>query len=203
MQTQLVTACHQCDLVQYEVSLIAGESALCMRCNAQLYKSTAPNYNQEIAFSISATIMLAIANLLPFATIIVQDQVIDATLFGIIQTLFIQQQYLISLLIFITLLLAPALQILAMTYLLMQLKWGWAKHHIAYAYRLHLTFKKWVLVDVFMLGVLVALIKLAPIVIVKVGITVWALAGLVILLTALEQSFDSKKIWSKIDFHQP
>ena len=201
MQTQPLIACHQCDLIQYEVSLIAGESALCMRCNAQLYKSTAPNHNQEIALTISAIVMLLIANLFPFATVIVQDQVINATLFNIIQILFTQQQHVIALLIFITLLLAPLLEVLTISYLLMQLTWGGQKQHIAYAYKLYLTFKKWVLVDVFMLGVLVALIKLAPIVIVKADITVWALAGLVILLTALEQSFDSKKMWSKIDFY--
>ena len=202
MQTQPLIACHQCDLIQYEVSLIAGESALCIRCNAQLYKSTAPNHNQEIALTISAIVMLLIANLFPFATVIVQDQVINATLFNIIQILFTQQQHVIALLIFITLVLAPILEVLTISYLLMQLTWGGQKQYIAYAYNLYLTFKKWVLVDVFMLGVLVALIKLAPILIVKADITVWALAGLVILLTTVEQSFDSKKMWSKIDFYQ-
>ena len=201
MQIQIITACHQCDLIQYEVNLIAGQKALCVRCNALLYKNTALHYNQEIAFTISALVMLVIANLFPIATIIVQGQAINATLFDIIQTLVMQQQNLMALLIFITLLLAPVLEVLAMTYLLMQLKWGWPKQHIANAYRLYLIAQKWVLVDVFMLGILVALVKLTPIVIVKVNIAVWALAGLIISLTALAQAFDARKIWTQIDFH--
>lgn len=201
MQIQIITACHQCDLIQYEVNLIAGQKALCVRCNALLYKNTALHYNQEIAFTISALVMLVIANLFPIATIIVQGQAVDARLFDIIQTLVMQQQNLMALLIFITLLLAPVLEVLAMTYLLMQLKWGWPKQHIANAYRLYLIAQKWVLVDVFMLGILVALVKLTPIVIVKVNIAVWALVGLIISLTALAQAFDARKIWTQIDFH--
>ena len=201
MQIQIITACHQCDLIQYEVNLIAGQKALCVRCNALLYKNTALHYNQEIAFTISALVMLVIANLFPIATIIVQGQAVDARLFDIIQTLVMQQQNLMALLIFITLLLAPVLEVLAMTYLLMQLKWGWPKQHIANAYRLYLIAQKWVLVDVFMLGILVALVKLTPIVIVKVNIAVWALVGLIISLTALAQAFDVRKIWKQIDFH--
>ena len=201
MQILMITACHQCDLIQHEVNLIAGQKALCARCNALLYKNTALHYNQEIAFTISALVMLVIANLFPIATIFVQGQAIDATLFDIIQTLVMQQQNLMALLIFITLLLAPVLEVLAMTYLLMQLKWGRPKQHIVDAYRLYLIAQKWVLVDVFMLGILVALVKLTPIVIVRVNIAVWALAGLIISLTALAQAFDARKIWTQIDFH--
>ena len=196
MHTQLITACHQCDLMQYEVNLTAGEKARCIRCNALLYKNTAQHYNQEIAFTISAMVMLVIANLFPIATINAQGQAIEATLLDIIQTLVMQQQNVMALLVFITLLLAPIIEVLAMTYLLVQLKWGLPKHHIAHAYRLYLKSQTWVLIDVFMLGVLVALVKLTPIVIVKVDIAVWALVGLIILLTALAQAFDARKIWS-------
>ncbi len=202
MQTQILSACSQCDLIQYDVKLIAGEKALCIRCSAVLYENTAPHYNQEIAFTISAIVMLIIANQFPIATIVVQGQVFKANLFDIIQTLFMQQQNLLAILIFITLLLAPILEVLTMVYLLMQLKWGWPKHHIVHAYRLHSIAKKWVLVDVFMLGVLVALVKLTPIVIVKVDIAVWAFAGLIFSLTGLAHAFDAKKIWSHIEFHQ-
>ncbi|MBC7786247.1 MAG: paraquat-inducible protein A [Methylophilaceae bacterium] len=201
MLPALLIACNQCDLLQYEVKLVEGEKACCSRCNALLYKNTAPHYNQEIAFTVSAIIMLIIANMFPIATIIVQGQVIDATLFDIIQTLAMQQQNSLALLVFITLLLAPTVELLAMAYLLMQLKWGWPKHYITQAYRLRLSVKTWVLTDVFMLGVLVDLVKLTPIVTVKVGIAVWALGGLIILLTALSQAFDTRKMWSQIDFH--
>ena len=145
MQIQIITACHQCDLIQYEVNLIAGQKALCVRCNALLYKNTALHYNQEIAFTISALVILVIANLFPIATIVVQGQAVDARLFDIIQTLVMQQQNLMALLIFITLLLAPVLEVLAMTYLLIQFKWDRPKQHIVHAYRLYLIAQKWVL----------------------------------------------------------
>ena len=203
MQTQSIIACYQCDLVQYEVILMEGEKALCSRCNALLYKKTPLHHNQEIAFTICAIVMLFIANLFPIATIVVQGTEIDATLFSIIQTLVMQQQMLIALLLFVTLFIAPILEVLAMAYLLTQLEKGWPKHNIAHAYKLHLTAKTWILIDVFMLGILVALVKLMPIMIVKVGIAVWALAGLIILLTFSAQAFDTRKVWSKIDFHQP
>lgn len=218
MQPASLIACTQCDLLQYEVKLVEGETACCTRCNALLYKNTVPHYNQEIAFTISAIIMLVIANIFPIATIIVQGQVIDATLFDIIQTLAMQHQNALALLVFITLLLAPTVELVTMAYLLIRLKMGSVKyhvstkhhistkyliktrHHITQANRLRLSAKNWVLIDVFMLGVLVALVKLTPIVIVKVGIAVWALGGLIILLTALTQAFDTRKIWSSIDF---
>ncbi len=200
MCTQSIIACYQCDLIQYEVKLLEGEKALCSRCNAMLYRNTPPHRNQEIAFTASAIVMLLIANLFPIATIVVQGKVIDATLFSIIQMLVIQQQNLIALLLFVTLFLAPILEVFAMAYMLTQLEKGWPTHNIAHMYKLHLTAKTWILVDVFMLGILVALVKLMPIMIVKVGIAVWAFAGLIILFTLSAQVFDAKKVWSKIDF---
>lgn len=210
MSTSVLIACPQCDTLQYEVELALGQTARCRQCNGMLYKKTLPHYQLEAAFTVTAVILMVIASLSPIATIIVQGQVIDATLLRIIQTLLLQQQTLLALLIFVTLLLAPLLEIMAIAYILIKLKLSkstflqnkitFSHSRLAYAIQIRLHANTWVLIDVFMLGLLVALVKLAPIVEIKVGVAIWAYSGLIILLNALSYMFDAKKVWSKIDF---
>ena len=53
----------------------------------------------------------------------------------------------------------------------------------------------WGMVEVFLLGVLVSLVKLAHLAEVLPSIGIWAYGALMLLFTALGASFDSRKLW--------
>ena len=63
--TSPLIACHECDLLQREVSLAPGETALCRRCGGILYRNAPDSLNRTLAFSLAAAILFVIANIFP------------------------------------------------------------------------------------------------------------------------------------------
>jgi paraquat-inducible protein A len=51
-----------------------------------------------------------------------------------------------------------------------------------------------------MIGVLVALIKIAELATVIPGVALYALAGLVFLLPAIQASFDPREVWERVEW---
>ena len=56
------------------------------------------------------------------------------------------------------------------------------------------------MIEVMMIGVLVALIKIAELATVIPGVALYALAGLVFLLPAIQASFDPREAWERIEW---
>jgi len=58
--------------------------------------------------------------------------------------------------------------------------------------------KPWGMVEVFMLGVLVSLVKLAHLASIVPGIALWSFGGLILLLAASAASFNQQGVWARV-----
>jgi len=56
----------------------------------------------------------------------------------------------------------------------------------------------WGLVEVFMLGLLVSLVKLEMYARVVPGVALWAFGGLLLVFTAMSAAFEPRNIWARI-----
>jgi len=61
----------------------------------------------------------------------------------------------------------------------------------------------WSMVEVMILGILIALIKIAELALVEPGIGMYAVGALVVLLTAIGITFNPDEIWRRIDWVDP
>jgi paraquat-inducible protein A len=61
----------------------------------------------------------------------------------------------------------------------------------------------WSMVEVMILGILVALIKIAELALVDPGIGMYAVGVLVVLLTAIGITFDPDEVWRRIEWVDP
>jgi len=66
--------------------------------------------------------------------------------------------------------------------------------------RHHPTTRTWSMIEVMMLGVLVALIKIAELATVIPGVAMLALGALVFLLAAIQASFDPREVWRRVQW---
>lgn len=188
-------ACPECDQLQREIALPAGETAACSRCGLALYRGSGNRLDAVLALTLAAVVLLVIANSLPIASLDLRGQHSQTTLPGAVHALYLQDMGAVALLVFITTLLAPALELAAMCYMLLPLRLGHTPPRLNLAFRLAPVAHAWGLVDVFMLGVLVSLIKLGKLATVVPGVALWSLAGLILLLTAIGASYDPREIW--------
>lgn len=196
MNTALI-ACHECDLVQREGRLPAGGKALCGRCGATLYRSHPHSVERTLAFALAAGVLFTVANLFPIVSLELGGQRIDATLFGAVYALYVQGMGLVAALVFATAVAMPALQLAALCYLLLPLRFGRVAPRVGPVFRALQAVRPWCMVEVFMLGVVVSLVKLAHLASIVPGIALWSFGALMLLIAAVSASFDPRRLWAQ------
>lgn len=200
METQApVIACRECDLLQREVPLPRGGVVLCVRCDAELYRSHPNSFERTLALTAAAIVLFALANAFPIVGLTLQGQVIETTLFHTVQALWNEDMKSVGILVFVTTMLMPALELLALAYLVVPLRLGWVPPQFARVFRMLQAVQPWGMVEVFMLGVLVAMVKLAHLAGVVPGIALWSFGILMFLMAAVAAVFDPRDLWRRME----
>lgn len=198
MPAPTLIACHECDLVQRAAPLARG-AACCVRCGAILHRSRRDSLDRTLAFTLAAAVLFVLANAFPLVGIEVQGQRSAATLFGAARALYHQDMGIIAALVFLTTILVPALELAAMCYMLLPLHLGRRPAGLAHVFRLVQAIEPWGMVEVFVLGVLVSLVKLAHLAAVVPGIALWSFGGVILLLAAAATSYDPRELWRRAE----
>jgi paraquat-inducible protein A len=147
-----------------------------------------------------ATIALfAVANAYPIVGLSANGDLVQTTLIGAVRILYRDGVWPIAGLVFVTTLLMPTLQIGAITYLLLPLRFGRTPPRADLVFRTMVLARPWGMTEVLIFGLLVALVKLAHIAGVVPGIALWAFGAVMLLLAATSAVFNSRDVWERID----
>lgn len=183
-QSDLI-ACEGCDAVYAKTHLDVDEVAICWRCNAQLRCNHSRQMKHILPLSLTCFIVFVIANVFPIADMEIQGLHSQTTLWGAVQALYNQQMTFVSALVFFTTILFPFLQLCVLLYIQLPLFGRCRPPGFQLAVRFMHHLWPWEMMDVFLLGTLVALIKLTHLATVIAGIALWAFGVLTVLLTTV------------------
>ncbi len=189
-------ACHECDLLQREVALPRGGVARCGRCGAELYRSHPHAMERTQALTVGAIVLFVIANSFPIIGLQLEGQTIQTTLYNTVRTLWDEDMKSVAALVFVTTIAMPALQLSALAYLLLPLRLGRVPTHFSTVFRVLQTVRPWGMVEVFMLGVLVSLVKLAHLAGIVPGVALWSFAALMLVMAGIGAVFDARGLWA-------
>ena len=188
-------ACPQCDLLQRHALSAAQAGAHCQRCGGVVLAPGHASVDRPLALAVASAQVFVLANVFPLVSMSVQGEIVSTTLPRAVWTLYQQHMALLAVLVLVTTLLAPAIQIAGVLALLLCLRLERGRRHVAGLFRLVQAMRAWGMIDVLMLGMLVSLVKLAALAAIVPGIALWALAALLVLLTLLGTSFNSHDVW--------
>ena len=191
-------ACHECDALQRKVPLQSGGMARCWRCGAVLYRRRRYGLDATLALTLAAAVLFVLANALPLVSLELQGQENAISLWGAVGTLWDQEVELLALLVFATTMALPALDLGAMLWLLVPLVLQRRPPAGMRVLRALQVIRPWGMVEVFMLGVLVALVKLAHIATVEPGLALWSFGSLIVVFAAAAASFDTDLTWAHL-----
>lgn len=191
--THLV-ACEQCDAVFHKPTLANGEISRCTRCGAELDRNAQGRRDLLLPLTIASLIMFLIANFFPIVEMKIQGLHSKTTLMGAVLSLTTEGVSLVALLLLATTILFPLMQMLILFYLLAPLSSADNRPGANLLIRLMQTLRPWGMVEIFMLGVLVALIKLSNMATIIPGIALWAFCLLTVMLTVIV-SFNPRYLW--------
>jgi len=198
-----LVACHQCDLLQRETALAPGGTARCRRCGGALYRNSGAGLDRALALTLAALILLAMANAFPIVSLEFQGQRDTTTLLGAVDSLYRQDKPLVAGLVLVTTILAPALELTGMLYLCLPLRLGRVPRFFAQVGRVMQALRPWGMVEVFMLGLLVSLVKLGGYAEVIIGRAFWSFAALMVVMAAWTVSMDMRDLWKRAKVRTP
>jgi len=190
-------ACHECDkLYRYEC-IPAGSKATCHGCGSLLYRHIPNSLNRSLALYLTALFLFIIANVFPFLSLELGGRVVENILLSGGWSLYQQGMGELGLLIFFTSFAFPLLVITGMLYLLIPLRFGVVPPVMGLIYRMVHAIIPWSLVGVFMLGVLIAIVKLQDLANVITGPALISFAVLLVVYSAARANFDPEILWSR------
>lgn len=193
----MLTACHECDLLQHLPRLSGKGSLKCRRCGALLYKHRENSLEITLALSLAAMILFVLANAFPFLSFQLQGQLRETTLITGILELYREGLPGLSLLVFLTTIAVPFLQIAGMLYILLPLKFGKKAPEMMRVFRGIRSLQPWSMMEVFMIGILVSLVKLMKMAKIIPGIAIFAFLMLIFVQAAAASALDPHIVWEK------
>jgi len=195
----LIIACHECDLLHRIHPLRYGERAKCSRCGAGLWAKKRDGFEHTIILTVTSLILFILANVFPFMTFELHGRVQTSHLSTGVVEFFERGMWELGLLVLAASILFPALKILGMLYVLVPLEMNRRPWKAAPVFRVVAQFQTWAMMDVYLLGVIVAVIKLADLATLVPGVAIYSFAALILTLAAADSALDPHAVWEKME----
>jgi paraquat-inducible protein A len=192
-----IIACGDCDLLQRVGPIPEGARARCPRCGSTLRKRPRNGGERTLALASAAAVFFAVAQSFPFLAFEMKGSVTRTTVMTGIIDLYRGGMPEIAALVLLTIVLAPLGQILLLLHLLLPLRFGRVPWQLPRAFRLLRHVQTWSMMEVFLIGILVAITKLMGMATIVPGVALWSFALLIVVLAAAASSFDPEGVWER------
>ena len=190
--------CHDCGL------LVAANRTLCPRCGARLHLRKPDSLGRTTALVLAALVLYLPANLLPITvTTAIGTRQADTILSGVIY--FMQTgSWEIAAVIFIASVFVPLAKLVILVLLLVSVRfrWRWRPRDRTVLYRLTELVGRWSMVDIYVVTILVALVRLGAVATIEAGPAAVYFAAVVVLTMFAAESFDPRLIWDALEEEQ-
>src|SRR5215471_4243843 len=194
------TACPECDLLQHLPELPAGGKARCPRCGWIVAARSTDPLDRPLALTLTALIVLMVANTAPLMGLSAVGRSASTTIVGGAYDMWVQGQEVTAVIVAFCAVIAPAGYLLFMLTVLLAVRRPPAPQWVGEMLRWAESMRPWSMNEVMMLGILVALVKIAELATVDPGIGLYAVGALVILFPAIMVTFDPREVWQRIEW---
>ena len=190
--------CKVCGLLQRVEDLQPRMSAECGRCGSLLAKGRANTIARTAAFSLAALILYVPANIYPILRMEYYGVHTENTVWDGCVRLFQDGQWLVATIVFLASIMIPLLKLLGLFYLITtaKLRSTRRQRERTRVYKIIEVIGPWAMLDVFLLAILVALVRLKELATVTPGPGLLAFTAVVVLTILASASFDPKVIWN-------
>ena len=193
-------ACPECDLLQHLPELPPGSKARCPRCGYMVASRTIDPVDRPLALTITALIALIIANTTPLMGLSAVGRSASTTIVGGAYDMWRQGQEVTAMIVAFCAVIAPTAYLLFLLTVLLAVRRPPAPHWVGEMLRWAESMRPWSMNEVMLLGILVALIKIAELATVDAGIGMYAVGALVLLFPAIMVTFDPSEIWRRVEW---
>jgi paraquat-inducible protein A len=191
-------ACPDCDLQQSVPPLLPGASARCARCRVTIARNPVDPIGRPLALSVAAAVVFLIANTTPLMGLSAVGREASTTIIGGAREMWTRGSEITAVIVAFCAVIAPGAYIAFMLAVLLGAKRTPAPRWVGQLLRGAAVVLPWSMTEVMLLGILVALIKIAHLATVIPGIGLFAVGLLVVLLAVTSSIFEPRAIWNRV-----
>lgn len=200
---QLV-ACHECDLLMRKPVLQDGESAECPRCGYELFSHRHRVVRRSMALVLTALLLYVPANFLPIMQLNLLGQTSQDTVWSGVVGLYESGMQGIAVVVFLCSMAVPLLKLLCQLLVLLSIRMDFARSYGLLLYRIYHHMREWGMLEVYLMGILVAMVKLMDLADLSLGLGLFCFIALLLVQVWLEVTMAPHQIWEALsgeNFH--
>lgn len=193
--------CHGCHLLVRRPPTTVSGSFRCPRCGARLHARKPNSIRRTWALVAAALIFYLPANLLPVTTTTFMGSTKSDTIMSGVIYFMQTDSWGIALILFVASIVIPIAKLIILCVLLVSVQRGsgWRPKDRTKLYRVTELVGRWSMLDVFVVTVLVALVRLGYVTTIEAGPGVAYFAAVVIITMIAATTFDPRLIWDAME----
>lgn len=192
-------ACHECDLVHRIPPVPSRATARCVRCGSVLFRSKKDSIDRTLAFTLAGLVLFVVACSFPFLAMENAGIVQETALLTGVYNLYVQNMPALATLVLFTCVVVPLIQMLGLLYIMIPLKRNRPARHTGRVLRWFLHLQPWGMMEVFLIGILVSLVKVGKMATIVPGLAVIAFGILIFVLAAAMTALDPHLVWERLE----
>ena len=189
--------CHYCGMVQHRLPAASGEVLQCCNCHSVLERHHADSVSRALAFSLAALMLYVPANLFPVIRLEVWGHVQQNTVWSGIVALARSQMFGIAIIVLLASIVVPFIKIIGMITLCITARSRRLRRPRTILYKIIDKTGHWSMLDIFLVAILVALLKLGDLAYAVPGPGLAYFTAMVICTMFASANFDPKVIWEE------
>jgi paraquat-inducible protein A len=191
--------CRDCGLFQVVPAIEPGARALCVRCNATLRHARADSLIKSLALNMAALLLLIMSASTAMMHVSIAGILRSADLFTGPVNLQQNGIWQLAVVVLFTTIVAPLLKLLAMVYVLAGVRMRRPPLHLRQVFAWVDRLRPWAMIEVYLLGVAVAYVKLLDIVSIDIGFALYTLVLLMLTMGWADSSLDHQAVWEAME----
>ncbi len=191
-------ACHGCGQVVQLPHMEDKTTAICFRCGSKLFRKLPESIDKTLALAFTSLVLFIVSNIYPFLAMRIGSFLQETNLITGIVNLYNQGMPVLALLVLLTVVILPLFQIAGLLYIFLPLKLGFVSWKTAEIFRAMRYLQAWTMMEIYMLGILIAMIKLAKMAAIIPGLASVTFFLLICVLAAATSGLNPEDIWKRI-----
>ena len=199
MQSGRIFECRECAR-RYVLDLPASDMAVrCARCRAILLSIPANSLHRSLALTITGLVLIVVANTMPFMSLNIKGRFQQVSLITGDVALYDQGLWPLAALVLLTTVVAPALKLGALAYVLIGVRLPHPPPGLPVIFRWLERLRPWSMIEVYLLGVFVAYTKLVAFGTIEVGAACYSLVFLMLVMVLIDSALSRELVWRAME----
>jgi paraquat-inducible protein A len=194
-----VLVCPACDQMLKRPAIPDRHEARCPRCQTVLIDRKHHSIEWCLATALAGLILIFPANIFPILSLKALGLEQSETIFESVKAMYNSGLYFVAGLVLFCAIIIPFIKLVLMAYMSACLLWHQKAPFLAWCMRGYQQLDSWGMLEIYMLGILVSIIKLIDVAAVTPGIGLYSLAGLIIVTILSSTQLDKERFWRRIE----